>query len=126
MGIIGIGTDIVQTKRIKRLMDKFPTGFIERILHENELEVYKEFKNPVSYVARRFAAKEAVSKALGTGIAGGVSFHDIEISNTKDGQPVLTLYGETLAIANKLGVKKHHITLSDEKKYAVAYVILES
>ncbi|MCL4145976.1 UNVERIFIED_CONTAM: hypothetical protein GTU68_060999 [Idotea baltica] len=101
-------------------------GFIERVLHKNELEVYKDFKNPVSYVARRFAAKEAVSKALGTGIAGGVSFHDIEISNMKDGQPVLKLYGETLEVANRLGVKNYHITLSDEKKYAIAYVILEN
>ena len=125
MAIIGIGTDIVQTKRIKRLMDKFPTGFVERILHKNELEAYKDFKNPTSYVARRFAAKEAVAKALGTGIAKGVSFHDIEISNTEDGKPVLTLYGDTLDIAQKLGVQKNHISISDEKTYAIAYVILE-
>ncbi len=125
MAIIGIGTDIVQTKRIKRLMDKFPKSFAERILHKNELEVYKDFKNPVSYVARRFAAKEAVSKALGTGISAGVCFHDIEISNTQEGQPVLTLYGDTLEVAKQLGVKKNHISLSDEKKYAIAYVILE-
>ena len=125
MAILGIGTDIVQTKRIKRLMDKFPTGFVDRILHKNELEIYKDFKNPTSYVARRFAAKEAVAKALGTGIAKGVSFHDIEISNTPEGQPVLTLYGEALEVAQKLGVKKNHISLSDEKKYAIAYVILE-
>ncbi|KAG1694676.1 Pyridoxine 5'-phosphate synthase [Nymphon striatum] len=63
---LSIGTDIVQTKRIKRLVNKFPTGFVERILHKNELEIYKDFKNPVSYLARRFAAKEAVAKALGT------------------------------------------------------------
>ncbi len=125
MAIIGIGTDIVQTKRIKRLIEKFPTGFAERILHKNELEVYKETKTPVAYIARRFAAKEAVAKALGTGIAGGVSFHDIEISNRQDGQPVLRLYGETLEVANKRGVKKNHITLSDEKKYAIACVIFE-
>jgi len=126
MAIIGIGTDIVQTKRIKRLIDKFPVGFVERILHKNELEVYKDFKNPVSYVARRFAAKEAVAKALGTGIAKGVSFHDIEISNTKEGKPVLTLYGETLELAKQLGIQEYHISISDEKKYAIAYVILEN
>jgi holo-[acyl-carrier protein] synthase len=125
MAIIGIGTDIVKVSRIKRLFKKYPEGFAGRILHKRELEILKTHKMPKSFLAKRFCAKEAVSKALGTGIAQGISFQDIEISNNPQGQPQLTLHGETLAIANKLGVKRHFLSLSDEEKYAIAYVILE-
>jgi len=126
MPIVGIGTDIVKISRIKRVFEKYPKGFSERILHKNELKVMKELKNPKTFIAKRFSAKEAVAKALGTGIAQGVSFQEIEISNNKNGQPLLTLHGKTLEVAKKLGVKNSFISLSDECKYAVAYVVLES
>ncbi len=126
MSIIGIGTDIVKISRIKRIFKKYPRGFAERILHKNELKIMKEFKDPKTYIAKRFSAKEAVAKALGTGIAHGVSFQEIEISNNENGQPILTLHGSTLEVANKLGVKHNFISLSDEREYAIAYVVLES
>ncbi len=126
MAIIGIGTDIVEISRIKRLYKKYPRGFAQRILHKNELDILKGHQSRATYIAKRFSAKEAVAKALGTGISKGVSFKNIEISNNEDGQPVLILHDEALTIANKLGVKNNFISLSDEKKYAIAYVILES
>lgn len=126
MAIIGIGTDIVRISRIKRVFKKYPKGFAERVLHKNELKVLKNHPSPQYYISRRFSAKEAVAKALGTGIAKGVSFKDIEISNNDHGQPILTLHGSTLEIAQKMGVQNNFISLSDEDKYAIAYVILES
>jgi len=126
MAIIGIGTDIVKVSRIKRIFTKYPKGFAERILHKNELEIMKQLKDPKTYIAKRFSAKEAVAKALGTGIAHGVAFQEIEISNNDNGQPVLILHGSTLEVANNLGVKRNFISLSDEREYAIAYVVLEA
>ncbi len=125
MAIIGIGTDIVKISRIKRIFKKYPKGFAERILHKNELKIMKGLKDPKTYIAKRFSAKEAVAKALGTGIAHGVAFQEIEISNNENGQPVLTLHGNTLKVANKLGVTGNFVSLSDEREYAIAYVVLE-
>lgn len=125
MATIGIGTDIIEISRIHRVYKNHPQGFAERILHPNEITVLSTHKTPVTYLAKRFAAKEAVAKALGTGISKGVSFQDIEISNNQHGQPQLTLHGDTQALAEKLGVTKFFISLSDEKKYAIAYVILD-
>lgn len=126
MPVIGIGTDIVKISRIKRIFKKYPKGFAERILHKNELKVMRELKDPKTYIAKRFSAKEAVAKALGTGIAQGVAFQEIEISNNENGQPLLTLHGNTLEVANNLGVNNNFISLSDEREYAIAYVVLES
>lgn len=126
MAIIGIGTDVVKISRIKRIFKKYPEGFAERVLHKNELKVLKSHQSPKTYLARRFSAKEAVAKALGTGIANGVSFKEIEISNNDNGQPILTLHGTTLTIAKNLGIENAYISLSDEDKYAVAMVVLES
>jgi len=125
MSVIGIGTDIVKVPRIKRLIKKRGDSFAQRILHQNEFVIFKTHNTSANYLAKRFAAKEALSKALGTGIAKGINFEDIEVINNPDGKPNLILHGAALDIANKLGVKKLFISLSDEKKYAIAYVILE-
>lgn len=125
MAVIGIGTDIVKVSRMKRLLKKRGDKFAERILHANELEIYKQHNSAASYLAKRFAAKEALSKALGTGIAKGISFEEIEVINNEDGKPLLVLHGTALDISIQLGVEKLFISLSDEKKYAIAYVILE-
>ena len=126
MPIVGIGTDIVRTSRIRRVLRKYPDTFPQRILHESELQVFHDHHSPASFTTKRFAAKEAAAKALGTGIAKGVSFHDISVTNNELGQPQLTFYGKTLEIADSLGIKHTHISLSDEGEYAVAQVILES
>ncbi len=126
MAIVGIGTDIVRTSRIRRILRKFPDSFPERILHETELTVFQKHHSPASYTTKRFAAKEAASKALGTGIAQGVSFHDFSINNNELGQPILKMYGKAKEIAHTMGVKNMQISLSDEGEYAIAYVVLES
>ena len=126
MPVIGIGTDIIKVSRIKRLLEKRGDSFAKRILHENELKIFKKHKTSANYLAKRFAAKEALSKALGTGIAKGISFEEIEVINNEDGKPYLVLHGTALDISNSLGVDNLFISLSDEKKYAIAYVILES
>ena len=125
MSVIGVGTDIVKVPRIKRLVKKRGDSFAKRILHLNEWAIFQKHHSPANYLAKRFAAKEALSKALGTGIAKGISFENIEVINNVDGKPSLILHGAALEIANKLGVKNMFISLSDEKKYAIAYVILE-
>ena len=126
MPIVGIGTDIVRTSRIRRILQKYPDTFPQRILHESELQIFHDHHSPASFTTKRFAAKEAAAKALGTGIAKGVSFHDISVTNNELGQPQLTFYGKTLEIADSLGIKHTHISLSDEGEYAVAQVVLES
>lgn len=125
MPVIGIGTDIVKVSRIKRLLEKHGERFVQRILHQNELEIFHQRKTSKSYLAKRFAAKEALAKALGTGIAKGISFEEIEVINNEEGKPELILHGTASEIAKQIGVEKLFISLSDEKKYAIAYVILE-
>lgn len=132
MSIIGIGTDIVKVSRIKKSLDRYGKKFAQRILHDNELHIfnqhdidYKKGSISVHYLAKRFAAKEALSKALGTGIAKGISFDEIEVINNDEGKPELILHGTAAEIAKKLGVENFFISISDEKKYAIAYVTLE-
>jgi len=126
MPVIGIGTDIVKVSRIQKSLNKYGESFARRILHDNELQIFQQRKTSTHYLAKRFAAKEALAKALGTGIAKGISFEEIEVINNNDGKPELLLHGTASEIASRLGVENLFISLSDEKKYAIAYVILES
>ncbi|MEI8655275.1 MULTISPECIES: holo-ACP synthase [Vibrio] len=124
--IVGLGTDIAEIERIEKALNRSGDAFAQRILTESELEVFTNLKQKGRYLAKRFAAKEAASKALGTGIAHGVSFQDFEISNDENGKPVLTLSGKAQKIAQASSVRSVHLTISDERHYAVATVILES
>ena len=123
--IFGIGTDIVEVERIRKLdsLEKFA----DKILSLNELEVFKSQidEKKVTFLAKQFAAKEAVSKALGTGIGKDIRFNQIEILRNSDGKPYLNHDGIITTICNDLGITKTHVSLSDEKKYALAFVILE-
>ena len=123
--IFGIGADIVEVKRIRNLdsLEKFA----DKILSLNELEVFKSQidEKKVTFLAKQFAAKEAVSKALGTGIGKDIRFNQIEILRNSDGKPYLNHDGIITTICNDLGITKTHVSLSDEKKYALAFVILE-
>ena len=123
--IFGIGTDIVDVERIRKLdsLEKFA----DKILSLNELEVFKSQidEKKVTFLAKQFAAKEAVSKALGTGIGKDIRFNQIEILRNSDGKPYLNHDGIITTIFNDLGITKTHVSLSDEKKYALAFVILE-
>ena len=123
--IFGIGTDIVDVERIRKLgsLEKFA----DKILSLNELEVFKSQidEKKVTFLAKQFAAKEAVSKALGTGIGKDIRFNQIEILRNSDGKPYLNHDGMITTIFNDLGITKTHVSLSDEKEYVLAFVILE-
>ncbi|HHS99506.1 MAG TPA: holo-ACP synthase, partial [Thiomicrospira sp.] len=101
-------------------------AFAKRLLSENEWNRFKQHIFPERYLAKRWALKEAVSKALGTGIAQGVSFHDMTIKNHESGQPYLELTGGALQKSNKLGITDWSISVSDEKTHAVAFAVAES
>ena len=123
--IIGIGIDIAKVSRFEKVLDRHGERFVTRILHPNEVAIYQQHGQPLAYFAKRYAAKEALAKALGTGIAKGVNFFEIETQPDENGRPCLTLHGSTLAYAKSLGVKNMFISLSDEQEYAVANVVLE-
>ena len=127
MNIFGIGTDIVSVDRIKKSLKK--KYFIERIFNEKEIVKCKKIIKSVNCYAKRFAAKEAFSKALGTGISNGINFNEIVILNKKSGKPYIVIVGKTKKILDKKfkGKKsKFSLSLSDEKKYAVAFVTISS
>ena len=124
--IVGIGTDIIETSRISNLLKKHDESFAKRILSAQELKIYQQQMLKDKFIAKKWAAKEAVSKALGTGFTQGVSFVDMTIEHTKQGKPLIVLTGKTKQIADQLGIKKWSISISDEKHYALAFVIAES
>ena len=126
MSVVGIGTDIIEISRIEKMADKIRDRLALRVLTPLEYEKYQSLKNPALHLAKRWAGKEAASKALGTGIANGVSFQHFEIKTLASGQPqlILTERAEELAIA--LGAKTWHISLSDEALYATAFVVLSA
>ena len=125
MIIFGIGTDIVSVDRIKNSLKK--RNFINRIFNEKEIIKCKKTNDSAQCYAKRFAAKEAFSKALGTGISNGINFNEIVILNKKTGKPYISIIGQTKKILNKKFKKKKSkisLSLSDEKKYAVAFVTI--
>ena len=124
MILYGIGTDIVSVDRIKKsLKDK---NFLNRLYTKEEISKCSKLINPSSCYAKRFAAKEAFSKALGTGISNGINFNEIIVMNEKSGKPFIELRGQTMKNIKKKFKKnpKIALSLSDEKKYAVAFVTI--
>lgn len=125
MSIVGIGTDLVSIARIKTIWNRYGMNFAHRILTKNELEALQQNKNPIHFLAKRFAAKEAVAKALGTGFRpNGILLTEIGVMNDSLGRPYLEFTGYTKQEIDRLKVKAH-ISLSDERDYAMAFVILE-
>ena len=127
MKIFGIGTEIVNIIRIEKSLKKYGKSFKKRIFSENEINYCENKKNPSSFYAKRFAAKEALSKALGTGIKGNIIFKDIEILNNKKGKPLIKLKGPVNKfLKTKVKNKKYdiHLSLSDDKPWAQATVII--
>lgn len=123
--IFGIGTDIVAVSRIEDAVTRHGAVFAERILSAKELPEHAAHSHPARFLAKRFAAKEAFAKATGHGLRHPVSFHRITVDHDELGKPVF-LFDEELALhLSKLGVVRHHLSISDEKETAVAFVILE-
>ena len=123
--IIGIGTDIVEVERIRKSLLRFGERFARKILVESEFARFRESALPVHFLARRFAAKEAAAKALGTGMRNGVAFRQFLISKLESGAPQLTLQGRASELARDKGINNLHISISDENKYAQAFVVME-
>ena len=108
MKIFGLGTDIVNIKRLEKIIKKNDKAFKSRIFSKNEILYCDKKNNPFPFYAKRYAAKEALSKALGTGIRKGVNFRDIEVSNNKHGKPYIKLKGDTaILLKNKIRKKKY-------------------
>ena len=127
MRIFGLGTDIVNVKRLEKILKKKNSAFKTRIFSKNEILYCDKKNNPYSFYAKRYAAKEAFSKALGTGIRKGVNFKDIEISNNNHGKPYIKLKGETANFLKKKIKKKRYsiyLSLSDDLPWAQATVII--
>ncbi|EPJ49316.1 MAG: holo-(acyl-carrier protein) synthase [Osedax symbiont Rs2] len=122
--IVGIGTDLLQLERIDKALKRTPK-LADRILTPAELQQFKDSSQGGRFLAKRFAAKEAVVKALGTGIGNGVGWQHIEISKDQLGKPLITLSGGALLRADSLGVKNSFLSYSDERDYIVAMVVLE-
>jgi len=124
--IIGIGTDIVQRARIERLLQRFGKRFLDRILSVEERLIFEKSTLPIAFLAKRFAAKEAVAKALGVGIGAHLAFNQISITNHQNGKPRVCFLEKAHQYVRKLGDLAVHISLSDEKHYALAFVVITS
>ena len=123
--IFGIGTDIVNIRRINEM--KSLQTFAEKILSDKELTFYNQIRKEkkVMYLSKQFAAKEAFSKAVGTGISGKVNFRAINILRDSNGKPFFEFDDVLKKLLSDLGIIQSHVSLSDERDYAIAYVILE-
>ena len=127
MKIFGIGTDIVNIKRVENILKKRGSLFKKRIFSKIEINYCEKKKNANAFFAKRFAAKEAFSKALGTGIRNGISFKDVQIYNNKLGKPNIQLKGKVHKyLKRQIKNKKYYIylSLSDDKPWAYATVII--
>jgi holo-[acyl-carrier protein] synthase len=123
--IYGIGTDIVNIQRMQASLTRFGERIAQRLLTINEMQKFRQHTRPAHFLAKRFAVKEAVVKALGIGMQQGISFQDIEVSSTSLGQPNLFYSGKVLAFMQMHQITHSHISIADEQEYAVAYVVLE-
>ena len=123
--IYGIGVDLVNIKRLERVMERWGDRFIGRVFTSEEIEFCYKRAYPASAFALRFAAKEAFSKAIGFGMRRGIRWRDIEIFHHPGGQPYLKLHGRSSHICQEKKITGLHLSLSDEGEYGVAMVVLE-
>ena len=124
--IYGIGTDIVEVARIESSITQFGDDFAKRILAESEMQSYLQSQIKPRFLAKRFAAKEAFSKALGTGLRAPATFQNISVGHDDLGKPILMLAAELQAFMQAKNITQTHISISDEKNLAAAFVVLET
>ena len=123
--IYGIGIDLVNIKRVERVINRWGKRFIGRVFTLEEIAFCNKRAFPVSAFALRFAAKEAFSKALGLGMRRGIRWRDIEIFHSPRGQPQLKIHGRSSDICREKRITNYHLSLSDEGDYGIAMVVLE-
>ena len=123
--ILGTGTDLIDIRRIERALARFGHRFAQRVLVDDEYQRFCTHAKPAHYLAKRFAAKEAFSKAMGTGIHFPVNWHNVSVANERSGRPYLK-FSESLAVLlAQRGISRAHLSLSDEVEMACAFVVLE-
>ncbi len=123
--IYGVGTDVVEIERIEKALERWGERFAERVLCDPELTRFRRHRQPAAYLAKRFAAKEAFTKALGTGIKAPANWHGVWVANLPSGKPQLEFTGELQRLLADRGISRAHVSLSDERGVAMATVILE-
>jgi len=124
--IYGVGTDLVDIERIKKIISKNKDGFVKRVLSEHEQALFVNKAENAAYCAKRFAAKEAFAKALGTGIGQVLSFQDLTIRNNENGKPQFILSEKLRKYLVEKNIKQAHLSISDESQNAIAFVVLET
>jgi holo-[acyl-carrier protein] synthase len=124
--IHGTGIDIIQVSRIQKSLEKYEKRFEERVFTRREIDYCRSRPDPFKHFAARFAAKEAVLKSLGTGMAEGITWKDLEILTLESGQPALNITGRCREICESLNLKGIHISMSHDNIYAVAQAVAET
>ena len=124
--IYGVGTDIVNIERVKKILSKNQDGFVKRVLSEHEQALFANKADSAAYFAKRFAAKEAFAKALGTGIGRVVSFQDLTVRNNENGKPHFIPSEKLRQYLVENNIKQAHLSISDESQNAIAFVVLEA
>jgi holo-[acyl-carrier protein] synthase len=123
--ILGTGTDLIDIRRIERALARFGDRFARRVLVDDEYQRFCAHMKPAHYLAKRFAAKEAFSKAMGTGIHFPVNWHNVSVANERSGRPYLKFSEALAALLGQRGIRRAHLSLSDEVEMACAFVVLE-
>jgi holo-[acyl-carrier protein] synthase len=124
--ILGTGVDIVEIERFRKILEKQKDRFILRVFTSEEQRFCRMHRDPAPHFAARFAAKEAVFKALGTGWAKGVTWLDVEVQREGQDAPKLVLHGEALRFSQNMGMQRSHLSLSHSNEWAVAMVMIEA
>ena len=125
MAVIGVGVDMIECERIKHSLDRFGERFLQRVFTEGEIKYCRSMKYPARHFAARFAAKEAVSKAFGTGIGKAMGWRDIDVHRKESGEPFVVLSGGAKILAEKRAVRTAWISLSHTHEHAIAMIVLE-
>ena len=124
--IFGVGTDIVELSRIQATYNRFGEHFVRRILMSEEIELFRRSKQPVRFLAMRFAGKEATVKAMGTGFAHGVWLRDVGILNNDWGRPIVIWSPRGRRVCDRLGIAAGHVSLTDDAGLVVAFAVVEA
>lgn len=124
--IFGVGTDIVELARVQATYDRFGEHFVQRILMPEEIELFRRSKQPVRFLAMRFAGKEATVKAMGTGFAHGVWLRDVGILNNSWGRPIVAWSERGARVRDRLGIGDGHVSLTDDAGLVLAFAVVEA
>ena len=124
--IFGVGTDVVELSRVQATYERFGEHFVRRILMDEELDLFRASKWPVRFLAMRFAGKEAIVKAMGTGFRHGIWVRDVGITNNDGGRPLIIWSERGRRLCDELGIGNGHVSLTDDAGLVVAFAVVET